>query len=86
MHHRFSIWRPDGIVESIKVYQSFFLAEVNQIDKRNFDRKLAHIEPCTPAREPFYIEGEIFHSMKLRPTHGFIWEYENMRVSLTNAT
>lgn len=53
---------------------------------RNFDRKLAHIVSCTLEGEPFALEGDIFHSMKLYPTHGFIWEYENMGGNSTNAT
>lgn len=78
MHLRVSTWRPDGIVENIEVNQSFFLAEVNQTGKRTFDRKLAHIASCTPTREPFALEGDIFNSMKLHPTHGFIREYKKM--------
>ena len=37
MHQRVAIWREDGIVENIEVDQSYYMEEVNQVDRRNFD-------------------------------------------------
>jgi len=45
LHQRISIWRKDGLVENIEADQSYFLAEVNNITKKNFDKQLAYISP-----------------------------------------
>jgi len=45
MHQRIAIWRKDGLVENIEADRSYFLAEVNNITKKNFDKKLASIPP-----------------------------------------
>jgi len=47
LHQRVAIWREDGLVENIEADQSYFLAEVNNITKNNFDKQLASISPCT---------------------------------------
>jgi len=38
MHQRLSIWREDGLLENIKADKSYFLAEVNNITKKFFDK------------------------------------------------
>jgi len=46
MHQRLSIWREDDLLENIEADQSYFLAEVNNITKKNIDKQLASIPPC----------------------------------------
>jgi len=50
MHQRISIWIDDGIVENIEADQSYFLAEVNQITRKTFDKNLEKIAPCSSAK------------------------------------
>jgi hypothetical protein len=45
MHQRIAIWRVDGTVENIEANQNYFLAEVNQITRKTFDKNLANIAP-----------------------------------------
>ena len=51
MHQRLVLWREDGIVENIEADQSYFMTAVNLVDKRNYDKHLAKIAPCTPNDE-----------------------------------
>lgn len=78
MHLRISILRPDNTFENIEADQSFFISEVNQIDRRNFDRQLANIASCVPSEEPFDLQGDTFQFIKLHPTHGFILKFVNI--------
>ena len=48
MHQRVTLWSPDDIVENIEVDQSYYMVEVNNVDKTSLDRNLAHIGPCIP--------------------------------------
>jgi len=73
MHQRISIWRDDGIVEDIEADQSYFLAEVNQITRKTFDKNLENIAPCLSAKSDDQADAS---SVKLHPTHGFMWERE----------
>lgn len=80
MHQKITIWNLDGIVEHIETDQSFFIADVNHIDKLNFDRKLANISPCKPVGEEFNSEGcEVYYTMNLHPRYKLTWEYETFR-------
>jgi hypothetical protein len=63
MHQRLSLWKEDGVLENIKADQSYFLAEVDTICKKTFDKQLAKIAPCV-------------WSMKLHPEDGFTWKKE----------
>jgi hypothetical protein len=45
LQQRIAIWREDGLVENVEADQSYFLAEVNNITKKNFDKQLANIPP-----------------------------------------
>jgi len=56
MHQKISIWRDDGIVENIEAAQSYFLAEVNQITRKTFDKNLANIAPCSSAKKMMITE------------------------------
>ena len=52
------------------------MAEVNHVDKMNFDKNLANIAPCTPARFAYIPLEDAFYSLKLHPTHEFMWDRE----------
>ena len=51
MHQRLVLWREDGIVENIEADQSYFMTAINLVNKRNYDKYLAKIAPCTPSDE-----------------------------------
>lgn len=74
LHQRVAIWRNDGIVENIEVNQGYFMAEVNHVDRRNFDKSLASIALCSLAGFAYMPLEEEFYSLKLHLTHGFIWD------------
>jgi hypothetical protein len=76
MHQRLSLWREDGLLENVEADPSYFIAEVNNITKKNFDKQLANIAPCTSSDLGHENQENVFCSMKLHPTHGFIWEWE----------
>jgi hypothetical protein len=40
MHQRISIWRDDGTVKNIEADQTYFLAEVNQITRKTFNKSV----------------------------------------------
>ncbi|XP_039686971.1 uncharacterized protein [Medicago truncatula] len=76
VHQRITIWKEDGQVENVEADQSYFLAEVNTITKKNFDKQLAHIAPViSPGPKKMTSSDEIY-SMKLQPEAGFVWEKE----------
>jgi hypothetical protein len=78
LHQMLAIWRRDGLVENIEADQSYFLAEVNNITKKNFDKQLATIPPCISLGPTYEIQENEMLSMKLHPYVGFIWEREIM--------
>ncbi|XP_045822090.1 uncharacterized protein LOC123914975 [Trifolium pratense] len=78
LHQRVSIWREDGVVENIEADQSYFRAETHHITKHSFDKKLANISPCTEQGYAYAPADNVYHSVKLDPTHGFIWEREEI--------
>ncbi|XP_050916744.1 uncharacterized protein LOC127131899 [Lathyrus oleraceus] len=65
MHQRISIWREDGVVENVEADQSYFMAEVNHVD-----RNLAHIGPCHPAEEGYTPNKNALYFLTLHP-NGF---------------
>lgn len=68
MHQRITIWKPDGVFETIKADQSFFKADVNHIEKLNFDLKLANVPPCRPTRGGYNFEGrKVSNMVNLHP-------------------
>jgi hypothetical protein len=56
--------------------QSYFLAEVNNITKKNFDKQLATIPPVISLSPKYTIAEDEMCSMKLQPGSGFVWERE----------
>jgi len=77
MHQRISIWRDDGTTENIEADQSYFLAEVNQITRKTFDKSIANIAPSSSAK---YVGSDQADagSVRLHPTHGFMWERKTL--------
>src|ERR1043165_3798198 len=78
MHQCLIIWGEDGIVENIKADQGYFMADINNVDQNQFDRKLANIAPCQPAEEMYANLNEALVSLKLHETHGFVWDVESL--------
>jgi len=78
MHERISIWREDGLVENIEANQSYFLVEVNHVTRNTFDKNLTNIVPCSTAESGFVGQNNVC-SVRLHPTHGFLWEREVFR-------
>lgn len=59
--------------------QSFFCAEVNHVDRRNFDQRMVNISPCATARSSFDFKGgDVYYFIKLHPLHGYMWEHETI--------
>lgn len=77
MHQRVSIWREYDVVENVEADQSYFMAEVNHVDKKNFDRNLAHIGPCHPAEDIYSPNKNALYFLTLHP-NGFQWDREIM--------
>jgi hypothetical protein len=77
MHQRLVLWREDGIVENIEADQSYYMTDINHVDKRNFDRNMANIGPCNPPEEYFEPNENAYYSLTLRP-NGFQWDRELM--------
>jgi len=75
MHQRIAILREDGLVENIEVDQSYFLVIVNQVTRKTFEKNLANILPCS-AVEYGFVDQKNVGSVRLHPTHGFMWEGE----------
>jgi len=75
-HQRIAIWRKDGLVENIEADQSYLLAEVNNITKKNFEKQLASIPPVMSLCPKYTISEDEIYSMKLQPESGFVWERE----------
>lgn len=68
MHQRITIWKPDGVIETIEADQSFFRVDVNHINKLYFDRKLANIPTCRPHEGKYNFEGrEVRYMVNLHP-------------------
>ncbi|MCI28758.1 hypothetical protein A2U01_0049960, partial [Trifolium medium] len=78
LHQKLIIWREDGVVENIEADQSYFRTEVHHITKHSFNKKLANIAPCTEQGFAYTNANNVYHSVKLDPTHGFIWEREEV--------
>lgn len=78
MHQLISISKHDGIIENIEADHSYFFAYVNYIDKNNFDKRFLNIWPCTPVGTRLSFQGDVYYSIKLHPTHRFMWENETI--------
>jgi hypothetical protein len=75
VHQRIAIWREDGLVENVEADQSYFMAEVNTITKKNFDKQLANISPVLSLGPKYVISEDEIYTMRLHPD-GFVWERE----------
>jgi len=78
MHQKVIIWRDDGSVEDDEADQSYFLAEVDNITRKTFEKNLAKIVPCS-----FKEGGDSDHidavSASLDLTLGFMLEKESLQ-------
>lgn len=54
------------------------MAEVNHVDKRNSYKNLANMVPFTPIGFAYMSLEEEFYSLRLYPTHSFMWDREIM--------
>lgn len=48
LHQRITIWRNNGIMENVEADEGYYMAEVNHVDKRKFDKNIVNIVPYTP--------------------------------------
>jgi hypothetical protein len=76
MHQRLAIWKEDGVLENIEADQSYFLAEVDTITKKTFDKQLAKIAPCAASKLGYEDQDNFLWSLKLHHKDGFTWEKE----------
>jgi hypothetical protein len=76
LHQVVSIWRDDGVVENIEADQSYFLAEVAQINRANFETRMAHIAPYSALGNEFSHPGNLEYAMRLDPIIGFMWRHD----------
>ena len=70
------IWRDDGVVENIEADQSYFLAEVAQINKTNFETRMTHTAPYSALGHEFDHPSNVLYAMRLDPIIGFMWRHE----------
>ncbi len=61
-----------GVTENIEADQSYFLAEVNNITKKNFDKKLAFIPSVMSLGPKYTVSKDEMYSMKLTPRSSFV--------------
>jgi hypothetical protein len=54
---------------------------VNQITRKTFNKNLANIAPCSSAKSDDTNQANA-SSVKLHPTHGFMWERETLDTEL----
>lgn len=78
LHQRIAIWRNDEIIENIEEDQGYFMAKVNHVDKRKFDKNLANVAPCTPTGFAYMPLQDAFYSLRINLTHGFTLDIEIM--------
>jgi hypothetical protein len=64
------------LLENSEVDQSYFIAEVDNITKKNFDKQLANIALCAASELAYKDHDNFLWSMKLHPKDGFIWRKE----------
>jgi len=76
MHQRLTLWKEDGVLENIEADHSYFLAEVDTIFKKTFDKQLAKIAPCAASELGYEDQDNFLWSMKLDPEDGFTWKKE----------
>lgn len=51
------------MVENIEADQSYYMVEVNLVNRRHFDKHFEKIAPCAPARFDFTPTDEAFCSL-----------------------
>lgn len=71
-----SICREDSITEDVDDDQSYYMAEVNHVSKRPFDKKLSNREPYPSKDEGFIPQDNVFHLVRLHLNHSFVRDRE----------
>lgn len=66
------------MVENIEADQGYFLADINNFGKNEFESKLENIYPCLPAEDMYADLSEAFASLTLHETHGFILDVKRL--------
>lgn len=74
------LWEKFG--KNIEADQSYFLAEVNNITRKTFEKSLAKIVPCSFAENGNDDQIET-SSVRLDPTHDFVLENEILNTEIT---
>jgi hypothetical protein len=77
VNQRIAVWLEDGLVENVEADQSYFMAEVNTITRKNFDKQLANISPVPSLGPKYVVSEDEMYTMRLHPD-GFVWERELM--------
>lgn len=52
------------------------MADINNISKKEFERKLANISPCLPTEDVYSDQSGAFVSLNLHEAHDFTWDVE----------
>src|SRR4051812_16657937 len=65
MHQRLTIWREDGIIKNIEGGQSYYISEMNQVNKTSFDKNLANIGPCHAAEDIYILQTRMLYTIYL---------------------
>lgn len=53
------------------------MAYANHFGQKTFDRSMDNIAPCPSAGQGFEPMENVYHSIRLHLTHGFMWGTEN---------
>lgn len=69
LHQRISIWRPNGILENVETYKSYFLAKLDHVNKGTFNKKITTIAPYIFDGKESFVRGDVLYSIQLDPTH-----------------
>lgn len=78
MHQHLVIRRVDDTIGNIEWEQGYFMADVNNVVKKEFERELANIYPGLPTEDVYYNLNEAFVSLKLHETDHFTWDLERL--------
>jgi hypothetical protein len=75
VHQRIAIWSEDGLVENVEADQSYFMAEVNTVTKKNFDKQLVKISLVLSLGPKYVVSEDEMYTMRLH-LDCLVWERE----------
>jgi len=64
------------VLEIIEADQSYFIAEVDNVTKKTFNKQLKKIAPCVVSELGYENHDNFLWSTKIHPKDGFIWKKE----------